>query len=95
MAGVQVYSVQRGGLVTGYLQLRHRHGSNLSQLVVAPQSQDSQEPEWGGLWYCEAAYNDDDKTHVIVILAAAAGRTIENIGWIIILVISSRPVTGF
>ena len=47
---------------------------------------------------CEAADNDDDddtKTHVVVMPAAAVGRTIENIGWIIILVISSRPVTGF
>ena len=39
--------------------------------------------------------DDDTKTHVVVMPAAAAtGETIENISWIIILVISSRPVTG-
>ena len=40
--------------------------------------------------------DDDTKTHVVVMPAAAAtGETIENISWIIILVISSRPVTRF
>ena len=38
--------------------------------------------------------DDDTKTHVVVMPAAAAGRTIENNSWIIILDISSRPVTG-
>ena len=38
--------------------------------------------------------DDDTKTHVVVMPAAAIEETIENISWIIILVISSRPVTG-